>query len=269
MMYRKVEFKPVLKFAAAILLLVVILYLVYLLFFVGQKLPLGFGDTDRGEVIGESTSEAKISSDSVGPSSSPTASSSAVKAVAASPATQSKANKAEVVNSPTPTPAAEDKKDPRYTDSGYFRYSLQPYMTEYSLKGLNVQKGTIKFKVTPDWGENLEYNFKTLVLANFNGEDYRNLFEITGSQADLTFDTYDSVAFNGADEPNYLMGNDYLGKSYDVKFRWDFTSEPVKQIFINGVLVVETRPEAKPTETNGKIFIGPVTDLEISDEWKE
>lgn len=263
MRYRKVDFKPVLRFATAILLWIVILYFANLLFFEGRKLPLGSGDSNRGEVIAESTSGAKISSESVAPSSSPFASPSAVKAAAAPPATS------------LPPLILDDGKDSKSQieaiveqSKGPEKQEILPYLKEYKDGGFSLVRGTVKFSVIANWTYETD---EVLLLLNFNGQDFRNLFRIVGSNNTIIFDTFDREGQSGFDELNYFVGEekDYKGIIYDIKFTWDFSVKPfIKRLYVNGNFVADSFPETVPTEANPSIYFGNINSLVVTNQWE-
>lgn len=261
--YRKVDFKPVFRFALAILLWVVILYLGNLLVFSGRNLPLATLGSFKEEVIGESTGEAKIEGDKAVPSSSPKAAQSEKKAAAAPTATSlpqfilvNEKNSGSKIEVPKEKPKGPEKQE------------ILPYLTEYKEGGFNLARGTLKFSVIANWAYAVD---EVLLLLNFNGQDVSNSFRILGSNNTMNFETFDKEGGSGFDELNYFVGEEkvYKGTIYDVKFTWDFTVSPViKRLYVNGNFVADSFPETVPTASNPYIYVGNITGLVITDEWE-
>lgn len=126
--------------------------------------------------------------------------------------------------------------------------------------GLNLSRGSIKFSFTYGGGD----DDRVLILANFNGQDRKNVLAIVFASCTVGFDTYDNLGQEGEDDPNIELGDDCAGKNFDLEFKWDFGAQPaIKRIYVNGQLKRESFPKTVPTEVNPQILIGPIAGLEI------
>lgn len=261
----KVKLRLVLRFGAAVFLWAAILFFGYLLLRgVWRQLPLGSFDAKKGEVIGESTNEAKIESGQVATSGSPKASGQSEKKAVATPAASSLPQFI-LVNEKTESSKTEAAKE---EPKGPEKQEILPYLKEYKEGGFNLARGTLKFSVIANWAYETD---EVLLLLNFNGQDFRNLFRIVGSNNTIIFDTFDRDGESLTNDLNYYVGEekDYKGTIYDIKFTWDFTVDPViKRLYVNGNFVADSFPETVPTDANPFIYFGNITGLVVTDEWE-
>lgn len=261
--FRKVDFKPVFRLALAVFLWAAVLFLGYSWVFSDRKPPSETVNSAKEEVIGESTSEAKINSGSASPSSSPKAVQSGENAAATpTPSSLPQFILANEKNSSAKTEAA--KEEPK----GPEKQEILPYLKEYKEGGFSLVRGTVKFSVIANWEYTVD---EVLLLMNFNGQDVSNSFRVIGSNNTMNFETYDKDGGSGFDELNYFVGEekDYKGKKYDIKLSWDFEAKvPMKRLYVNGELIADSFPESVPTAANPYIYFGNITDLVITDEWE-
>lgn len=149
------------------------------------------------------------------------------------------------------------------------RFQIPSYMRRYEASfSASIKQGTVSFTVKADWTQ--DTGDKILLLANFNGQDQKNLFKVTGSRNWLAFDSYDQEGLEDqSDAPNGDLGGDYFGQTYKVKLTWNYTVEPkVKRVYINGQLKREAYPENVPTAINPDIYLANIEDLLISNTWE-
>lgn len=140
--------------------------------------------------------------------------------------------------------------------------SLVPYGGDGHI---NLSQGSIAFEVLADWGE----GDRTLLLANFNVNDSKNLFELTAGGNLINFETYDQDGQNGKEIRSTSFEEDLQGKLNKIKISWNFEQDPmVKRIYINDKLVQEANVENVPTGVNSTILMGKIENLIISDKWE-
>lgn len=163
-----------------------------------------------------------------------------------------------VINKPQPEQKAE------LPDLlSYWGDRLANLRTLFFGKQLNLNQGSVKFNFTYDGGD----DDRVLLLGNFSGQDRKDVLVMAFADCTIGFDTFDSNSQEGEDDPNIELGDTCAGKTFDLEFKWNFsTSPPVKRIFVDGELKRESFPKTVPSQVNSQILLGPIQDLVISDE---